>query len=120
MASANCACVSHRSGRRLLSPLASRETCRSSVRASTLRRSKMKTTINRTGNKWGVRYFAPPPEGVELTLETRSDQPLVFKIVDQSYGLPSLPNSFKTRPENVIPAPVPTTDSTLVAKSFTF
>jgi hypothetical protein len=72
------------------------------------------------GNKWGVRYFAPPPEGVELTLETRSDQPLVFKIVDQSYGLPSLPNSFKTRPENVIPAPVPTTDSTLVAKSFTF
>jgi hypothetical protein len=70
--------------------------------------------------KWGIRYYAPPSEGVELTLETRSEQPLVFKIVDQTYGLPSLPNSFKPRPENVIPAPLGTSDSTLVARSFSF
>jgi hypothetical protein len=70
--------------------------------------------------KWGIRYYAPPSEGVELTLETRSEQPLVFKIVDQTYGLPALPNSFKARPENVIPAPLGTSDSTLVARSFSF
>ena len=73
---------------------------------------------NANGNKWGIRYFAPPPEGVELTLETKSNQPLVFKIVDQTYGLPA--NSFKARPDNTIPAPGPTSDSTLVARSFTF
>lgn len=89
-----------------------------SINATPIRIEDDNQQTNR--NKWGIRYFAPPPEGVELTLETRSDQPLVFKIVDQSYGLPSLPNSFKARPENTIPAPVPTSDSTLVARSFTF
>ena len=70
-------------------------------------------------NEWGIRYYAPPPEGVELAFETNSKQPLVFKVVDQSYGLPSMPN-FKLRPDNAIPAPGLTSDSTLVARSFTF
>jgi hypothetical protein len=68
-------------------------------------------------NNWGLRYYSPPAEGVELTFETRSQQPLVFKVVDQSYSLPAIPD-FKPRPDNAIPAPVSTSDSTLVARSF--
>jgi hypothetical protein len=71
------------------------------------------------GNEWGIRYYSPPSEGVQLTFETASKQPLVFKVVDQSYGLPSILN-FKPRPDNSIPAPGPTSESTLVARSFTF
>lgn len=72
-------------------------------------------------NKWGLRYFALPAEGIELTLETRSQTPLALRVVDQSYGLPPLPGvAFQPRPDYIIPAALPFTDSTLVSRSFTF
>jgi len=73
------------------------------------------------GNKWGLRYFAVPAEGIELTLETKSSQPLAIRVVDQSYGLPQLAaESYRPRPANIIPSPLPFSDSTFVSRSFSF
>ena len=69
-------------------------------------------------NTWSLRYFALPADGIELTLVSQSAQPIRIKAVDQSYGLPL--GSSRPRPETVIPAPVPLSDSTLVSKSFSF
>lgn len=72
-------------------------------------------------NRWGLRYFALPAEGIELTLETKSTAPLALKVVDQSYGLPALPGATYTeRPDHIIPAALPFGDSTLVSRSYTF
>jgi len=76
------------------------------------------------GNRWGVNYYGVPEEGVELTIFVKSTRPLKLRIVDQSYGLPEkeIP-SFKARPADMMPAPMPFTsysDVTMVSKSFTF
>jgi hypothetical protein len=72
-------------------------------------------------NTWSLRYFALPADGIELTLVSQSLQPIRIKAVDQSYGLPlGSSANFRPRPETVIPAPVPLSDSTLVSKSFSF
>ena len=72
-------------------------------------------------HKWALRYFAVPPEGIELTLEAKSPQPLAITVVDQSYGLPQTPeSSFRRRPASIIPAPLPFSDSTFVSRSFSF
>ncbi|PYS87926.1 MAG: hypothetical protein DMF64_21855 [Acidobacteria bacterium] len=73
-----------------------------------------------SAHQWGLRYYALPAEGIELTLETKSQEPLTLKVVDQSYGLPALPGVvYQPRPAHLIPAAVPFTDSTLVSRSFT-
>lgn len=73
------------------------------------------------GNRWGLNYFALPKEGIELTLEVKSSQPLKIRAVDQSDGLPEIPGrSFKGRPNDMMPIPFGVSDSTLVSKSFTF
>lgn len=72
-------------------------------------------------NKWALRYFAIPPEGIELTLEAKSMQPLAITVVDQSYGLAQISeSSYRPRPASIIPAPLPFSDSTLVSRSFSF
>jgi hypothetical protein len=73
------------------------------------------------GNRWELRYYALPANGIELTLVSQSPQAIRIKAVDQSYELPfSSSTAFKSRPESIIPAPVSRNDSTLVSKSFTF
>lgn len=64
---------------------------------------------------WGLRYFGPPQEGIELVLEVKSSQPLKLRLVDQAYGLPAL---IQLRPDFMIPSLSPETDSTLVSKTF--
>lgn len=72
-------------------------------------------------NRWGFYYFALPKDGIELTLETKTAQPLTLKVVDETYGLPNLTGiSLKSRPDHMMPAPMPFSDSTLVSKSYTF
>jgi hypothetical protein len=73
-------------------------------------------------NEWSMVYYAFPPGGVELVTEMKTTQPVKLRIVDQSYGLPEMPDRpFGARPANLIPAPGPfPTDTTLVSKSFTF
>lgn len=72
------------------------------------------------GNKWGIRYYAFPKEGVELSLKLRPPLPLKIQIVDRSYELPVTSPLFKPRPSDFIPAPFSDSDSTFVSKSFSF
>lgn len=70
---------------------------------------------------WSLRYYAVPPDGVELSAEIKTAEPLKLRVVDQSYGLPALQGkSLRARPNNTIPAPISITDSSFVSKSFTF
>lgn len=74
-------------------------------------------------NCWGLHYFALPKEGIELSLEVKSSQPLKIRSVDQSDKLPEIPDRFfKTRPNDTMPTAFGfgVNDSTLVSKSFTF
>ena len=66
-------------------------------------------------------YSAPPPEGIDLLLKTKSSAPLSVKVVDQSFQLPELKDvTIKVRPNDLIPAPFTITDSTFVSKTFSF
>ncbi|HYO62473.1 MAG TPA: M28 family metallopeptidase [Pyrinomonadaceae bacterium] len=70
---------------------------------------------------WGLQYWSPPPSGVELTLELKAGLPLALRVVDQSFGLPQLPGAAHTpRPADMMPAPSPNSDATLVSKTYTF
>ncbi len=64
-------------------------------------------------------YSAPPREGIDLLLKTKSSQPLILKVVDRSFQLPELPNTtIKARPGYLMPAPFSYSDSTFIIKSF--
>jgi hypothetical protein len=82
------------------------------------------TVANKGQKQWGLRYFAPPAGGLDLTLEVRSSQPLKIRVVDQTYGLPqALSSTYQPRPVNTIPTAYPyspCSDSTLVSKSYIF
>ena len=72
-------------------------------------------------NSWRLRYSALPPEGIEVALNVKTDEPLKFRVVDQSYGLPELPGKpLPPRPDGVIPSSLPFSDATLVSKSYVF
>jgi hypothetical protein len=72
-------------------------------------------------NSWRLRYYALPVEGIELALDVKAQEPLEFRVVDQSYGLPALAGKpIAPRPSGLIPSSYPFSDSTLVAKSFVF
>lgn len=67
---------------------------------------------------WELTYAAFPREGAEVTLETRAAGPLQVKVVSQSDGLPSAPQSaFRSRPPYSIPAR--NSDTTNVTRTFT-
>lgn len=64
-------------------------------------------------------YYAPPREGIELLLTTKSSEPLVMKVVDRSFQFPELTNvTIKARPSDVVPAPFSYSDSTFIGKNF--
>jgi hypothetical protein len=75
-------------------------------------------------NRWELVYYAPSTEGLEISLATKSSQPITIRVVDQSYGLPeSLAQSIQARPDYMMPTPypfTPYTDTTLVSRSFSF
>jgi hypothetical protein len=64
-------------------------------------------------------YFAPPREGIELLLKTKSSEPLIVKVVDRSFQLPELTNlTIKARPSYIVPVPLSYSDSTFISKGF--
>nr|QEO74687.1 acetylornithine deacetylase [uncultured bacterium] len=64
-------------------------------------------------------YSAPPLEGIELLLETKSSEPVIVKVVDRSFQFPELTNlTVKARPDYIVPAPFSYSDSTFIGKSF--
>jgi hypothetical protein len=70
---------------------------------------------------WYLIYYALPPEGAVLRLESKSANPLRARVVDLSYGLPTLPNATSLkRPNHLIPSMYFVSDATLVSKLFTF
>ena len=70
-------------------------------------------------DNWRMRYFAVPPEGIELVLELEQSLNVVLRVTDQSYGLPEVPGaSFKPRPEYLMPASEPFNDEFIVTKTF--
>jgi Peptidase family M28 len=76
---------------------------------------------NRSGKRWALRYFAVPPEGIELTFELKPSELFGIQVTDISYGLPDTPpRTFRSRPDYMMASPVSGTDSTVVTKSFTF
>jgi hypothetical protein len=92
-----------------------------SVNGKAFREEAAAASKDEGSNTWALRFYALPPEGIELTLVSKSQQPVRIKAVDQTYELPSLPGvAFKPRPGSVIAAPMPFNDSTLVSKSFSF
>jgi hypothetical protein len=79
------------------------------------------TTMLRNNNHvWNMKYVAPPPEGVEVALEFKAQEPLKIRVVDQSYSLPEIPNVTIARPDNTIPSTNTLSDATLVSKTFSF
>ena len=74
-----------------------------------------------TKQGWFLIYYALPPEGVVLKLETKSTKPVRARAVDLSYGLPTLTNAASPRrPDYLIPSMYFVSDAVLVSKSFTF
>jgi hypothetical protein len=66
-------------------------------------------------------YFGLPEEGIELSIETKSTDPLALKIEEWSYGIPPIPGrDYTDRPGHIIPAPFPYSDCTVITKFFTF
>jgi hypothetical protein len=64
-------------------------------------------------------YWAPPREGIELLLKTKSSEPLLLKVVDRSFEFPELTNiTVKARPNYIVPAPFSYSDSTFIGKTF--
>jgi peptidase M28-like protein len=64
-------------------------------------------------------YSAPPREGIELLLKTKSSEPLLLKVVDRSFEFPELTNiTVKARPNYIVPAPFSYSDSTFIGKTF--
>ena len=78
------------------------------------------TMLRNNKQMWNMRYVAPPPEGVEVALEFKAQEPLKIRVVDQSYSLPEIPNLNIARPDNTIPSPNALSDATLVSKTFSF
>jgi hypothetical protein len=72
-------------------------------------------------NRWGLRYYGVPADGLDLVVTVKSSAPLKFRCVDQSYGLPQLTNApFKPRPDDMTASPAPTSDTVMVSRSYTF
>jgi hypothetical protein len=74
-----------------------------------------------TQKSWRLLYLAPPEEGIELVLETRSTPPLAVRLVDESYGLPLRDGgTFTDRPAHMMPAPFFRSDFSLVSQNYSF
>jgi hypothetical protein len=70
---------------------------------------------------WSLWYLAPPMDGIELVIETKSVPPLTLRLVDESYGLPLRDAAaFTDRPAHMMPAPFFRSDLTLVRQDFSF
>jgi len=84
--------------------------------------SDNKTAANDAKERWGLRYFGVPINGIELLLKIAPGLPLKLRVVDQTYALPIV-GPARARPDYMMATPFPYSpysDSTLVSKSFSF
>jgi hypothetical protein len=71
------------------------------------------------GEWWGLRYYALPEQGVELSLQMKASGPVEVRVDDCSYSLPA-DTPVKKRPAYMMASPSFNSDVTLVGKSFKF
>jgi hypothetical protein len=65
-------------------------------------------------------YIAVPPDGVAVTLQVRSTQPITLALTDYSHGLPDIPGmDVAPRPPGTMPMSSDLLDPTSVRKTFT-
>jgi len=70
-------------------------------------------------DEWRLRYFAVPPEGIDVSLELEQFPNLVVRVTDYSPGLPDVPGvSIKPRPNHLMPATELFSDGFVVNRSF--
>jgi hypothetical protein len=70
---------------------------------------------------WQLLYYAPPREGLDVSLSFKPASPLKLRVLDQSFTLPQSVMSFRPRPASVMSTPYPFNpfgDATIVSKSF--
>lgn len=79
---------------------------------------KISSTANKKDDEIYINLFAPPMEGVNLTLTTKNENQTI-RIVDRAIGLPTqlFPSPM---PENMIHGPGGRSNVTLIKKSYTF
>lgn len=72
-------------------------------------------------DEWRMRYFAVPPEGIDLVLEIEQQPDIVLRVTDFSPGLPEVPgSSFKPRPDHLMVAPELFNDGFVMTKTIAF
>lgn len=73
------------------------------------------------GQRLVMNYWGAPPEGFEVSLTVKSQEPIKIRAIDVAPQTPSLPDaSFKPRPEHLSVSQMPYGDSSLVTKFYTF
>jgi hypothetical protein len=72
-------------------------------------------------DRWELQYYGLPKEGIVVTLELKSIDPVKIVAVDRSYELPIVPNrSYRSRPSYMMSSMFAHTDSTMVSKTYSF
>ncbi len=70
---------------------------------------------------WRMRYFAAPPEGIELILEMEPQPNVLLRVTDFSPGLPDVPGvSIRPRPDHLMISPDLFNDGFVMSKSMAF
>jgi hypothetical protein len=76
------------------------------------------STNGNSDNWWELTYRAVPKDGFDLTLETKQLAQIKVKLLSQSDGLPTIPNStFQARPAHIIPSAG--SDMVILTQAFT-
>jgi hypothetical protein len=79
-------------------------------------RSQDTTIFDSTPVRWYFDYYAPPAQGVVLTLRCQAGRPLTLRAVDYGYGLPpAAARGHTPRPPGILPGWIG--DGTLVESS---
>jgi hypothetical protein len=64
-------------------------------------------------------YFAIPENGITITVQCATLEPIEMKVADFSYSLPKF-QDLEPRPEHMMPKPDTYSDMTIVSKTFRF
>jgi hypothetical protein len=62
------------------------------------------TLLDGTTVRWSFDFYAPPPEGIEVTLSFAAGPPVLLRAVDLTYGLPAgAAGQYPARPAGMLP-----------------
>ncbi len=61
------------------------------------------TLLDGTTVRWSFDFYAPPPEGIAVTLVFAAGPPVLLRAVDFTYGLPAAAARYPARPAGMLP-----------------